>query len=174
MNEAEILAQWQADEAAVRPALLPPGVATREQLRERTGIAFLEDIKRGVLPPAPIAALLDFVPILADHGRMVFQGTPGPQHYNPIGMVHGGYAATLLDSCVGCAIHSVLPAGKGYSTLELKVNYIRALTDKTGPVRAEGRVINVGNQVAVAEGRITDVQGRLYAHATTTCLVFPI
>jgi uncharacterized protein (TIGR00369 family) len=118
--------------------------------------------------------LLDFVPVRVDNGLMIFQGTPGRQHYNPLGTVHGGYAATLLDSCVGCAIHSMLPAGKGYTTVELKVNFIRALTEKTGPIRAEGKVINVGNQVAVAEGRITDVQGRLYAHATTTCLVFPI
>jgi len=170
----EKLKQWQDEEAAIRPALSAPGVATREQLRERSGLEFLNDIFQGKLPVAPIGALLDFIPVRADAGVMIFQGTPGPQHYNPIGMVHGGYAATLLDSCVGCAIHTMFPAGKGYSTLELKVNYIRALTDKTGPIRAEGRVINVGSQVAVAEGRITDVNGKLYAHATTTCLVFPI
>lgn len=174
MNTEEILKQWQEEEAAVRPALLAPGVVGKEQLRARSGIEFLNDILRGELPPPPIGALLGFVPVRVDNGLMIFQGTPGQQHYNPLGMVHGGYAATLLDSCVGCAIHSMLPAGKGYSTVELKVNFIRALTDKTGPIRAEGKVINVGNQVAVAEGRITDAQGRLYAHATTTCLVFPI
>lgn len=170
----EILRQWKADEAAIRPNIAAPGVATREQMRERSGLEFMQGIMRGDLPPAPIAILLDFLPVRVDNGLAVFQGTPGPQHYNPIGMVHGGYAATLLDSCVGCAIHTMLPAGKGYSTLELKVNYIRALTDKTGPIRAEGKVIHVGGQSAVAEGRITDVDGRLYAHATTTCLVFPI
>lgn len=174
MDLQEPLQEWLSEEAAIRPALIPAGVASREQLRERAGIDFLKDIMRGALPPAPIAELLDFVPVKVEPGLMVFQGTPGPQHYNPIGMVHGGYAATLLDSCVGCAIHSMLPAGKGYTTLELKVNFIRALTDKTGPIRAEGKVINVGGQVAIAEGRIIDAQGKLYAHATTTCLVFPI
>ena len=98
----------------------------------------------------------------------------GLAHYNPSGVVHGGYAATLLDTAVGCAIHTLLPAGKGYTTLELKVNYIRAMTDKTGPVRAEAKVINLGGQVGIAEGRITDANGKLYAFATTTCLVFDI
>jgi uncharacterized protein (TIGR00369 family) len=174
MNLQDPLKEWQADEAAVRPALIPAGVVSREQLRERSGVDFLLGIMRGELPPAPIGELLDFVPVKVEPGLMVFQGTPGPQHYNPIGSVHGGYAATLLDSCVGCAIHSMLPAGKGYTTLELKINFVRALTDKTGPIRAEGKVIHLGGQVATAEGRIIDAQGRLYAHATTTCLVFPI
>jgi uncharacterized protein (TIGR00369 family) len=174
MNLQEPLKDWQADEAAIRPALMPAGVATREQLRERSGIEFLQAIMRGELPQAPIGELLDFVPIKVDTGLVVFQGTPGPQHYNPIGTVHGGYAATLLDSCVGCAVHTMLPAGKGYTTLELKINYVRALTDKTGPIRAEGKVVHLGGQVAIAEGRITDAQGKLYAHATTTCLLFPI
>jgi uncharacterized protein (TIGR00369 family) len=174
MNPQEKLALWQAEEAAVRPALRAAGVASQEQLRSRSGLEFLNGILNGEMPPAPIAELLGFLPVKVETGLMVFQGTPGPQHYNPIGMVHGGYAATLLDSCVGCAIHTMLPAGKGYSTLELKVNYIRALTDRTGPIRAEGKVINVGGQVAVAEGRITDTQGKLYAFATTTCLVFSI
>jgi uncharacterized protein (TIGR00369 family) len=174
MDPQATLQQWQEDEAAVRPGLMAPGVATREQLSERSGLEFLNAILHGELPVAPIGALLNFVPVKVDHGLMIFQGTPAPEHYNLIGMVHGGYAATLLDSCVGCAIQTMLPAGKGYSTLELKVNYIKALTDKTGPIRAEGRVISVGKQVALAEGRITDVHGKLYAHATTTCLVFPI
>jgi uncharacterized protein (TIGR00369 family) len=174
MDAKEILGMWLADETAMRTALAPAGVASRDQLKKRSGLEFLAAIGRGELPAAPIGELLDFVPIEFGAGRMVFQGTPGPQHYNPIGTVHGGYAATLLDSCVGCAIHTMLPAGKGYTTLELKINYIRALTDKTGPVRAEGRVINVGGQIGIAEGRITDVHGKLYAHATTTCLIFSI
>lgn len=174
MNHEDTLALWREEEAKVRKTLGNGGVASKEQLRERTGMDFLWGIYRGELPQAPIAVLLDFVPVRAEPGLMVFQGTPGPQHYNPIGMVHGGYTATLLDSAVGCAVHTLLPAGKGYSTLELKVNYIRALTDKTGPIRAEGRVINVGGQVGVAEGRIVDAQGKLYAHATTTCLIFSL
>lgn len=174
MDLQEPLKEWQADEAAVRHSLMPVGVASREQLRERSGMEFLLGIMRGELPPPPIGELLDFVPIKVEPGLVIFQGTPRPQHYNPIGSIHGGYAATLLDSCVGCAVHSMLPAGKGYTTLELKINFVRGLTDRTGPVRAEGKVIHVGGQTAVAEGRITDAAGKLYAHATTTCLVFPL
>jgi len=117
---------------------------------------------------------MDFVPVEGEPGRIVFQGTPGKQHYNPLGSVHGGYFCTLLDSALGCAVQSMLPQGIGYTTLELKVNLTRAMTDKTGPVRAEGKAIQVGNRVGIAEARIVDVHGKLYAHATTTCLVFPL
>jgi uncharacterized protein (TIGR00369 family) len=99
-------------------------------------------------------------------------GRPVPCHYNPIGTVHGGYAATLLDSCMGCCVHSTLPVGAGYTTLEFKVTLIRAITAETGPVTAEGRILNAGRRAATAEGRLTDAKGRLLAHATTTCLVF--
>lgn len=174
MQAKGTLESWMEEEAAMRAKLAPPGVASREQLRERSGLDFLGGIGTGELPPAPIAELLGFLPISVEHGHAVFQGTPGAQHYNPSGAVHGGYAATLLDTAVGCAIHSTLAAGKGFTTLELKINYIRAMTDKTGPVRAEGKVISVGGQVAVAEGRISDVNGKLYAYATTTCLIFDI
>lgn len=174
MQAKGTLENWIEEEAAMRAKLAPPGVASREQLRERSGLDFLGGIGTGELPPAPIAELLGFLPISVAHGHAVFQGTPGAQHYNPSGAVHGGYAATLLDTAVGCAIHSTLAAGKGFTTLELKINYIRAMTDKTGPVRAEGKVISVGGQVAVAEGRISDVNGKLYAYATTTCLIFDI
>jgi len=102
----------------------------------------------------------------------VFTGTPQRMHYNPLGSVHGGYHATVLDSAMGCAVHSTLEAGKGYTTLELKINFVRALTDATGPIRAEAKVIHVGRQVATAEGRIVDGKGRLYSHGTTTCLIF--
>ena len=168
------LEQWMNDERAMRDRLGPTGVATKEQLRDRSGIEFLEGIGRGELPGPPIGELMGFLPIECEPGRVVFQGTPGPQHYNPLGSVHGGYAATLLDSCVGCAVHSMLPAGKGYTTLELKVNFIRALTNAVGPVRAEGKVVSLGGQIGIAEGRLTDSNGKLYAFATTTCLVFPI
>jgi uncharacterized protein (TIGR00369 family) len=174
MEHTSTMASWLEEEAAIRARLSEPGVATREQLSSRSGIEFLNSISKGELPPPPIGALMDFVPLKVEPGLVVFQGTPGKQHYNPSGAVHGGYAATLLDSAVGCAVHSMLPQGKGFTTLELKVNYLRAMTDKTGPVRAEGKVVTVGGQVAVAEGRITDAEGKLYAFATTTCLVFPI
>jgi uncharacterized protein (TIGR00369 family) len=105
-------------------------------------------------------------------GRAVFTVEPAEYHYNPIGVVHGGLAATLLDSAMGCAVHSTLPAGVGYTTLEIKVNYIRAMTAETGLVRCEAQVIHVGGRTATAEGRVIDSSGKLYAHATTTCMIF--
>jgi uncharacterized protein (TIGR00369 family) len=102
----------------------------------------------------------------------VMHSIPGFRHYNPIGSVHGGYAATLLDSAMGLAIHTMLPPGTGYTTLEFKINFIKGMTHDTGPVRSEGRTLSVGRRTATAEGRITDAKGRLLAHATTTCLVF--
>jgi len=119
-----------------------------------------------------IGRTMGFTVIEIEEGRVVFGGRPDESVYNPIGTVHGGYAATLLDSAVGCAVHSVLKAGQGYTTLELKVAYHRAMTKDTGPVRAEGKVIQAGRRAAFAEGSITDEQGRLYATATSTLLVF--
>jgi uncharacterized protein (TIGR00369 family) len=168
------LAQWQARESEIRSKLAPVGVTSIEQAKEYSGMEFLEGIWNGELPSVPMARTLDFIPLEGEPGRVVFQGTPGRQHYNPLGSVHGGYFCTLLDSAVGCAVQSMLPKGTGYTTLELKVNLIRALTDKTGPVRAEGKVIQVGSRIGIAEGRIFDVDGKIYAHATTTCLVFPL
>ncbi|MFL6659631.1 MAG: PaaI family thioesterase [Massilia sp.] len=174
MDNLEKRQQWLDEAAAMRERLGQAGVADRAELRARSGMEFLEGISTGALPPAPIAELLGITPISVGPGTTVFQGMPGLAHYNPSGVVHGGYAAALLDTAVGCAIHTLLPAGKGYTTLELKVNYIRAMTDKTGPVRAEAKVVNLGGQVGIAEGRITDANGKLYAFATTTCLVFDI
>ncbi|SDC13637.1 uncharacterized domain 1-containing protein [Cupriavidus sp. YR651] len=174
MSVEKVLAQWQAAEERVRERLAPPGLITRDELRARSGPEFFDDIFSGKLPGIPIGDLVDFVPMEYEPGRFVFQGTPGPQHYNPLGTVHGGYAATLLDSCVGCAVHTMLPAGKGYTTLELKVNYVRPLTTHTGPIRAEGKVVSLTSQIGIAEGRLVDVQGKLYAYATTTCLLFPL
>ena len=169
-----VLEKWQQEERDVRALLAGPGVATQEQMKASSGMEFLQRIWRGELPSAPIGHTLDFVPIEGEPGRVVFQGTPGRQHYNPIGSVHGGYFCTLLDSALGCAVQSMLPQGQGYTTLELKVNLIRAMTEKTGPVRAEGKVIQVGRSVGIAEARLYDVDGKVYAHATTTCLVFAI
>ncbi|HWW05445.1 PaaI family thioesterase [Collimonas sp.] len=173
-NREQILAQWQAQESAVRAKLAGPGVASLEQLKQYSGVEFLQRILNGELPVAPIAQTLDFTLIEAEPGRVVFQGTPDMRHYNPIGSVHGGYFCTLLDSALGCVVQSMLPKGSGYTTLELKVNLIRALTDKTGPVRAIGKAIQVGGRVGVAEADIVDVDGKIYAHATTTCLVFAL
>lgn len=174
MQSKSTLETWLEDDAAVRERLGAVGVADREDLRSNTGLQFLQKMVDGELPRAPIGNLMGFVLIEVENGRVLFQGTPGAEHYNPSGSVHGGYGATLLDSAVGCAVHSTLPAGMGYTTLELKVNYVRAMNDRTGPIRAEGKVIQAGRQIAIAEGRITDANGKLYATATTTCLIFPI
>lgn len=123
-------------------------------------------------PPAGMGHTMGFDHVEIDDGRVVFGATPHAGVYNPIGSVHGGFAATLLDSCVGCAVHSKLKPGQGYTTLELKVAYHRAMTQHTGPVRAEGKVISIGRRAAFAEGRLTDLDGRLYATATSTLLVF--
>ncbi len=137
----------------------------------------LEQLRAAFDPDRPerapgIGKTMGFTVIEIEEGRVVFGGTPDESVYNPIGTVHGGYAATLLDSAVGCAVHSVLKAGQGYTTLELKVAYHRAMTKDTGPVRAEGRVVQAGRRAAFAEGRLTDAEGRLYATATSTLLVF--
>ncbi|HEX8852033.1 MAG TPA: PaaI family thioesterase [Pyrinomonadaceae bacterium] len=137
-----------------------------------SGLEFLRKVVAGELPRPPISALLNFGIAELEEGRAVFTAEPAEYHYNPIGVVHGGLAATLLDSAMGCAVHSMLPAGAGYTTLEIKVNYLRALTAETGEVRCEGRVIHVGRRSATAEGKVTDAAGKLYAHATTTCIIF--
>jgi len=171
------------------------------------GAQAAKTMANGEIPPAPIAVLMNMQPIEVEHGRVVFSANPAEYHYNPIGTVrggfaatvldsalgcavhsalpagtgystaynpigtvHGGFAATVLDSALGCAVHSALPAGTGYSTAELHVNYIRPITAKTGELRCEGKVIHAGSRVATAEARLTDSNGKLYAHATTTCI----
>ena len=136
-----------------------------------TGLEFLRAMASGELPRAPIGELMDMFELEVEHGHVVFHGRPGAQHYNPIGVVHGGFAATLLDSSMACAVHSTLPAGVGYTTLELKVNFVRALTAGTGLVHSVGEVVHRGSRVATAQGRLEDAEGRLYAHGTTTCLI---
>jgi len=150
------------------------GVVHGDVLRSLSGLEFLRGIANGRFPAPPIAALLGFHPVEVESGRAVFAATPDARLYNPIGSVHGGYAATLLDSCMACAVHSKLKAGQGYTTVELKVNFVRQISSETGAVRAEGKIIHMGRQVASAEGRLTDARGRLLAHATTTCLIFPV
>lgn len=172
MKVDQVVERWKEDEAAVRARLRQPDAACQEQVAGRSGMEIFEAIFAGELPPAPIGDTLDFVPIHMAPGEAVFQGRPQRRHYNPLGTVHGGWFATLLDSAVGCAIHATLPAGKGFTTLELKVNMVRPLNDGVPLVRAEGKVIHAGRQVATAEGRIVGPDGKLYAHATTTCLIF--
>ena len=142
-----------------------------EQARAMRGLDFLEAIRDEELPPAPIQRLLDFTLSEVEEGRVVFTAEPGEQHYNPIGVVHGGLAATLLDSAMGASVHSTLPQGQGYTTLETKFNLVRAITADTGQIAAEGRVVNRGRQVATAEGYLRDGAGMLLAHGTSTCLI---
>jgi uncharacterized protein (TIGR00369 family) len=173
MSVEETVARWGAEEAAVRARLAATAGCVRpDELGGRTGMQVFEAIFAGELPRPPMGDTLDFVPIHIETGLAVFQGRPQLRHYNPLGTVHGGWFATLLDSAVGCAVHSTLPAGKAYTTLELKLNIVRALTDAVPLVRAEGRLVHAGRQVATAEGRLVGPDGKLYAHATTTCLVF--
>jgi uncharacterized protein (TIGR00369 family) len=137
-----------------------------------TGLEFLRAIAAGEVPGAPIAELMGFEPVEAEEGRVVFVSVPRLDHYNPIGSVHGGFAATLLDSAMGCAVHTMLPEGTGYTTLELKVNFVRPIAADTGRVLCEGKVIHSGRRVATAEGSlIAEQSGKLLAHGTTTCLI---
>jgi uncharacterized protein (TIGR00369 family) len=150
------------------------GVTPTEVMAAMAGIDFVRAIFDGRLPAPPIMQTIEPFDSTAEPGVVVMYSTPGFRHYNPIGSVHGGYAATLLDSAMGLAVHSALPAGSGYTTLEFKVSFIKGMTRDSGPVRTEGRILNVGRRAATAEARITDTKGRLLAHATTTCLVFEI
>jgi len=150
------------------------GVTPIDVMASMAGLDFVRGIFEGKLPAPPIMQTVEPFDSTAEPGVVVFHSVPGFRHYNPIGSVHGGYAATLLDSAMGLAVHSMLPRGTGYTTLEFKISFIRGMTKDTGIVRSEGRTLNVGRRTATAEARITDASGRLLAHATTTCLVFEI
>ena len=174
LDAAQVLAQWEAQEAERRKLMTTAGVARPEQVAGLTGMQVFEKMFSGELPYPPIGETLDFLPVEVEPGRAVFQGRPGFRHYNPLGTVHGGWIATLLDSCVGCAVHSTLPAGKSYTTAELKINYVRAVTTKTPMLRAIGTTIHVGGRMATADGRLVGPDGKLYAHASTTCFIFDV
>jgi uncharacterized protein (TIGR00369 family) len=147
---------------------LPP-----EQLTAMSGLDFVRAIMNGAHPPPSMAVLIGFNIIEAEEGRVVFAGAPNESHLNPMGVVHGGYAATLLDSCMTCAIQSALKPGFVATTLDLVVHFTKAATPHSGLLRAEGKTVHVGRQMGTAEVRLTDPQGRIIAHATTSCLVFP-
>jgi uncharacterized protein (TIGR00369 family) len=149
------------------------GVVPPEILRAYDGLAFLQSIIAGTLPQPPIAETLGFRLVEAEPNRAVFEGMPRHAYYNPLGTVHGGFAMTLLDSCLGCCVHTTMQKGEGYTTLEIKVNLVRAITKDTGPIRAVGRIIHRGRTTATAEGDIRDGAGNLLAHGTTTCMIFP-
>lgn len=167
-------AAWQAEMEEAKRRYAPVGVTTVDEMKRVSGLEFLRGIVEGRVPPPPMSQTLNFYLIKAEEGHATFQGEPAHAFYNPIGSVHGGWAATLLDSCMGCAVQTMLPAGQGYITVDIKVNLIRPLSHATGPVRAEGRVVNAGRTISIAEGRLVGPEGRLYAHGTSTCLVFAL
>jgi uncharacterized protein (TIGR00369 family) len=146
--------------------------ATAAAARQQDGTAFLTAILDGTIPAAPIARTLDFVPVSVGPGTVAFAFTPAEFHYNPIGSVHGGVISTLCDSACGCAVQSMLPAGSYYTSLDLTVKFLRAVTTATGPMTCEGTVLHLGGRSALAQARLTAADGRLYAHATSSCLVF--
>jgi uncharacterized protein (TIGR00369 family) len=148
--------------------------ATAAALGGRAGIDVLRDMVAGALPPPPVAMMMDFTADAFDVGRAVFSLVPSETHYNPLGTVHGGVLATLLDSAAGCAVHSVLPSGSGYTTVDLHTTFLRPVTAASGRVTAEGSVLSRGARTALAEARLLDERGRLLAHATSTCLIFDL
>ena len=145
---------------------------TAEKAKSMAGYDFLNGILNGSIPPPPIAQTLDFRPLTLETGKVVFEFIPKEFHYNPIGSVHGGVIATVLDTVLGCALHSKLPAGAAYTSLELKVNFIKAVTNNSGILKAEGRLIHIGKSTAFVEADLKDESGRLYAHAVSTCMLF--
>jgi uncharacterized protein (TIGR00369 family) len=149
------------------------GLVEREALLSESGIDFLRGMIAGRHPHPPICKVIGFHFIAAEPGRIVLEALPELRHYNPIGTVHGGFHATLLDTASGAAIFTLLAKGESWTTLELKLNFVRPITQNTGPMRAEGRVIHRGRTVATSEGDLKDASGQLYAHATTTCMIFP-
>jgi uncharacterized protein (TIGR00369 family) len=176
MDAAETLKRWQADDDSLRARQFerPTAPLPRDGVVGRPGLDVLRDMIDGRLPASPMAQALDFVLVHVEPGVAVFQGRPGTAFLNPMGGLHGGWYATLLDSAVGCAVHTTIPVGRAYTTLELKLNLVRAVTPDVALVRAEGRVVHGGRQVATAEGRLVGPDGKLYAHATTTCLIFDL
>lgn len=173
MDTSGVRQRWLDEEWSVRSRMTDVGVVSSERLTSCGGLEFWEKILQGVIAMPPISLTLGFMPISVAPGEAVFQGTPLVEHYNPMGSVHGGYFFTLLDSAAACAVHTTLPAGMRFSTLEMKINFVRALSSRTGPVRALGKVIHRGRSTSIAEGRIEDPGGKVYAHCTTTCLLLP-
>lgn len=139
--------------------------------RSMSGIEFLQAIRDGKLPAPPIAQLLGMRLAEVERGHAIFEVVPAEHHYNPIGVVHGGLAMTMLDSAMACSVQTQIPAGSGYTTLEVKINLVRAITSQTGKLRAIGKVLHLGSRIGTAEGRLEDASGKLYAHGTTTCIV---
>ena len=176
MSTEATLALWteelQAVQRRAQAAGAKPGISQPEQLMGKSGLQIMQAMLAGELPYPHIMETLDFDLVSVDKGKAVFQGVPQLMHYNPLGSVHGGWYATMLDSALGCAVHTALEAGAGYTTAELGINIVRAASMKSGPLRAIGQVVHVGRQLATAEARIVGADGKLYAHGTSTLLIF--
>jgi len=149
----------------------PPAHSLADVRRSLSGLEFFRQMMAGTIPPPPMVSLLELRMVEAEEGRVVFAGTAAEAFYNGMGVAHGGFVATLLDSALGCAINSTMPAGRAFTTLELQINYTRPLRRETGEVRCEARVIHVGRRVGTAEARVVDARGKIYAHGTTTCIL---
>jgi len=177
MSSVNQLDAWLASEREMKERIeagIGYGIARPDHVAGKSGLEIMQALLHGELPAAPISKTLDFWLVDVGPGLAVFQGTPGPSHLNPMGTIHGGWYATLLDSALGCAVYTMLPAGSGYTTAELSVNLVRAVGSKATRVRAEGKVIHCGRQLATAEARLYGPDGTIYAHGTTTCLVFEL
>lgn len=177
MAQIDQLEAWLALEREIEAAIASNagvGVSRPEQVAGLNGLQMMQMVLRGELPKPPIARTLHFNLVEVGEGRGVFQGEPRPDFLNPMGGIHGGWYATLLDSALGCSVHTMMPPGRGYTTAELGVNLVKAIGPKVQRVRAEGKVLHCGRQLATAEARLYGPDGTLYAHATTTCLVFEL
>lgn len=176
MDAEQVLQTWLEQERQLRAVFeqASPKPLSAQQAASMTGLQLMQALLRGEFAPPSISKTLDFLLIEVGEGRCAFQGAPGPAFLNPMGGIHGGWYATLLDSALGCAVHTLMPAGRAYTTAELNVNLVRALGNKAPRVRAQGQVLHCGRQLATAEARLVGPDGTLYAHATTTCLVFDL
>ena len=150
------------------------GVVDTDVLKSVSGLEFLQGIISGRFPQPPIGERMNMRLAEVERGRAVFEAMPGLEVYNPLGTVHGGFAATIMDSCMACSVQSMLEVGFGYTTIEFKITFIRPVTEQTGLVRGVGEVVNVGRRLGVAEGRLLDANGKVLAHATTSCMIFPL
>ncbi len=172
---AEAHAERSPETSRTRTLVWQDPVPTAAAGLTMTGFEYINAVAAGQVPPPPIAVLMRFRPVEIEEGRAVFEGEPGEEHYNPIGVVHGGYAATLLDSALGCAVHTTLPAGVGYTSLGLEAKYVRPITRDTGHVLCEANVLYRGRRQATAEATLTAAEtGKLLAHGTTTCMILEV
>lgn len=150
------------------------GVVSRDVLSAESGLSFLKGMLDGRHPSPPFARTTNMLGTEVEEGRIVFEGTPTADFFNPLGTIHGGWTATILDSAMACAVHSTLKPGEGYTTVEMKLNYVRPILPGSGLLRCEGKVIHRGASIATSEGRLVDGRGRLLAHGSETCMIFPM